>query len=71
MIKNYFKIAFRNIFQNKIYSFINIAGLSVGIASCILILLYIQNEFSYDKFNKNYRTSTGSGNSKSDKEFKV
>ena len=54
MIKNYFKIAFRNIFQNKIYSSINIIGLSIGIASCILILLYVQNEFSYDKFNKNY-----------------
>ncbi len=54
MIKNYFKIAFRNIFQNKIYSSINIVGLSIGIASCILILLYVQNEFSYDKFNKNY-----------------
>ena len=54
MLKNYFKIAFRNIFQNKIYSTINIAGLSIGIASCIIILLYIQNEFSYDKFNNNY-----------------
>ncbi len=54
MLKNYFKIAFRNIFQNKAYSLINIVGLSIGIASCILILLYVQNEFSYDKFNKNY-----------------
>ena len=54
MLKNYFKIAFRNIFQNKVYSLINIVGLSIGIASCILILLYVQNEFSYDKFNKNY-----------------
>ena len=54
MFKNYFKIAFRNIFQNKVYSLINLVGLSIGIAGCILILLYVQNEFSYDKFNKNY-----------------
>ncbi len=65
MLKNYFKISFRNIFQNKIYSFINIAGLSVGIASCILILLYVQNEFSYDKFNKNYENIYRIGTSSS------
>lgn len=54
MFLNYLKIAFRNLKKNKGYSFINIFGLAVGIASCIVILLFIQDEFSYDKFNKNY-----------------
>ncbi len=53
MIKNYLKVAFRNLIRYKTYSFINIIGLSVGIACCLLILLYIQNELSYDRFNKN------------------
>jgi putative ABC transport system permease protein len=51
---NYLKIAIRNLKKNKGYSFINIFGLAVGIACCILILLYIQNELSFDKYNKNY-----------------
>ncbi len=54
MIENYLKIAFRNILRNKVYSFINIVGLSIGIASCLVILLYVQYEFSFDRFNKNY-----------------
>ena len=54
MLKNYLKIAFRNIFRNKLYSFINIVGLSIGIASCLVILLYVQYEFSFDGFNENY-----------------
>lgn len=54
MIKNYFKIAFRNIRKSGIFSSINILGLSIGIASCILIFLYVANDFSYDKFNTNY-----------------
>ena len=53
MLKNYFKIAFRNLSRNKTYSIINIFGLSVGIACSILILLWIQNELSYDRFHKN------------------
>jgi putative ABC transport system permease protein len=52
MIKNYLKIAFRNLSRNKIFSGINIFGLSVGIATCLLIMLYIQNELSYDQFNE-------------------
>jgi len=52
MIKNSIKIAFRSLFKQKVYTFINIIGLAVGIASCILIVLFIQNEFSYDKFFK-------------------
>ncbi len=53
MIKNYLKIAFRNLFKSKTYSSINIFGLSVGIACSLLILLYLTNEFSYDKFHEN------------------
>ncbi|MDJ1502817.1 ABC transporter permease [Xanthocytophaga agilis] len=49
MLRNYFKIAFRNLEKNKAFSFINILGLSVGMACCMLILLYVQNEISYDK----------------------
>src|SRR5437868_174237 len=53
MIKNYFKTAFRNLQRNKIYSFINIAGLSLGLACAMLIMLYIKDEVSYDRFHKN------------------
>ena len=55
MLKNYFKIAIRNILKNKVYSFINIVGFSIGLAVSILIFLYIQFEFSYDKFNRNFQ----------------
>ncbi len=54
MLKNYFKITWRNIKNNKIYSFINIMGLAVGMACCILILLWVQDELSYDKFHENF-----------------
>jgi putative ABC transport system permease protein len=53
MIKTYFKLAYRNIIKNKAYSIINISGLAIGLASSILILLWVQNELSYDKFHKN------------------
>lgn len=53
MIKNYFKTAFRNLARNKIYSFINIAGLSIGLACTMLILLYVKDEVSFDRFHKN------------------
>lgn len=53
MIKNYFKIAYRNLFKHKVYSFINIFGLAVGIACCLLIGLYVQNEWSFDTFHSN------------------
>ncbi len=54
MLKNYFKIAFRNLIRKKVFSFINIFGLAIGMACTILILLWVQNELSYDKFNKNF-----------------
>jgi putative ABC transport system permease protein len=53
MLKNYLKITLRNLRRNKAYSFLNIFGLAIGIACCLLILLFIQDELSYDKFNKN------------------
>jgi putative ABC transport system permease protein len=53
MFKNYLKVAWRNIVRHKGYSFINIFGLSVGLASCIMILLWVQDEMSYDRFHKN------------------
>ena len=53
MIENYFKIAWRNLVKNKIYSAINIFGLAIGLAVCMLIVLYIGHEYSYDKFHNN------------------
>src|SRR5215204_3357928 len=54
MIKNYFKIAWRNLIKNKASSFINIGGLAVGIAVAMSIGLWIYDELSYDKHIKNY-----------------
>ena len=54
MLRNYFKIALRNLLKNKGYSFINIGGLAIGLASAILIFLWIADEYSYDKFQTNY-----------------
>ncbi|MEO6218918.1 MAG: FtsX-like permease family protein [Ginsengibacter sp.] len=53
MFKNYFKIAWRNLMKNKTFSLINIFGLSVGLACCLLIALYLFDEFSYDNYQKN------------------
>jgi len=52
MFKNYIKISIRNIISQKGYSFINIFGLAIGIACCILILIYVQYELSFDKYHK-------------------
>lgn len=69
MLKNYIKIAFRNIRRNFTYSFINIVGLAIGLASCLMIVIYVQHERSYDSFHPNseriyrvgYEVSLGSG----------
>src|SRR5690349_12703882 len=53
MFKNYFKTTFRNLARNKVYSFINITGLSLGLACAMLIMLYVKDEISFDRFNKN------------------
>jgi putative ABC transport system permease protein len=54
MIRNYFKIAFRNLARQKAYSFINIGGLATGMAVAMLIGLWIYDELSYDKYHQNY-----------------
>jgi putative ABC transport system permease protein len=54
MIRNYVKIAFRSLIKNPGYTFINIGGLAIGLASSILIFLWIADEYSYDKFHSNY-----------------
>jgi len=53
MFQNYLKIALRNLKKHKGYSFINIAGLAIGMACCILIIVYIVTELSYDKYHQN------------------
>lgn len=52
MIKNYLKIAWRNLRRNRIFSAINISGLAIGLASCMLISLYVIDELSFDRFNE-------------------
>jgi putative ABC transport system permease protein len=53
MIQTYFKTAWRNLVKNKAFSFINILGLSIGISVCFIILLFVQDELTYDRFNVN------------------
>lgn len=55
MIKNYFKIAWRNLLRNKGFSFTNILGLSIGMVCTMFILLWIQDELTYNKFHANYQ----------------
>src|ERR1700761_291135 len=68
MLRNYFRIAFRNITRHRAYSIINISGMTIGLAASILILLWTQNEQSYDKFHKNagqiYRIASDFGDMK-------
>lgn len=52
LLKNYFKVAWRNLLKNKVFSIINIAGLATGLACFILIMLYVSDEISYDKYNE-------------------
>ena len=65
MFKNYLTIAIRNLVRHKGYSLINIAGLAIGMACCLLIVLYVQYEFSYDRYHENveqiYRVVDESG----------
>lgn len=63
MLKNYFKIALRTLLRNKVFSLINILGLTIGITTCMLIFLFIMHEFNVDRFHKNsdkiYRVMRG------------
>ncbi|WKN41102.1 ABC transporter permease [Tunicatimonas pelagia] len=52
MIRNYLKITLRNLANQKLYTFLNVLGLSIGIASCLMILLYVHHELSYDAFHE-------------------
>ncbi|MBS1597880.1 MAG: ABC transporter permease [Bacteroidetes bacterium] len=52
MLRNYLKVALRNLWKNKAFSAINIVGLSAGLAVCLLIVLYVKDELSYDKYNE-------------------
>jgi len=75
MIRNYFKTAWRNLWRNKFFSAINILGLSIGLACCILMFLFIQHELSFDKFNVNakniYRITSIFADEKDKKELAV
>src|SRR5579872_1086322 len=51
MIRNYFKTALRNLWKNKGFSAINIVGLAIGLATCLLILIFVMDERSYDRYN--------------------
>ena len=55
MLKNYFRIAWRNVMRHKVYAFINISGLAVGIAACIILFTVVKYELSYDTFQPNYK----------------
>ena len=50
MLKNYIKVAYRNLLRYKVYSIVNIVGLALGITSTILLALFVQNELSYDNY---------------------
>ena len=60
MLKSYFKVALRNLLNNRVYSLINIGGLAIGIATSVLILLWVGDELSYDRYHTHadrlYRT---------------
>lgn len=52
MIRNFFRVAIRNIARNKVFTFLNVVGLAIGMAASLLILLWVQDELSYDRFNR-------------------
>jgi len=54
MFKNYLKTAFRSLLKNKGFTFINVLGLALGLATCLLIVFYVFDELSYDRYNTKY-----------------
>ena len=56
MIKNYFKVAIRYLLRNKGYTAINVLGLAIGVTCCILMMLFVRSEWSYDKFHSKIRS---------------
>lgn len=71
MIKNYIRTAWRNLLKNKGFSLINISGLAIGMASAILILLWVQNQLSHDRFHKNVNRTYVMNNRDRDPEGKL
>ncbi|NOU59007.1 ABC transporter permease [Marinifilum caeruleilacunae] len=71
MIWNNLKIAIRNLWRNKIYSLINLFGLAIGLAGCIILSLYVIDEYSYDKHNKNHSRIFRMNTSVKFKEFEL
>ena len=52
MLRSYLNIAFRSLWKNRVYSGINVVGLAVGLAACLLITLYVADELSYDRYHE-------------------
>src|SRR5580658_2184461 len=75
MLKNYLIVAVRNLWRNKVVSVINIAGLSIGLACCMLIILYTKDEWSYDRFEANkdqiYRITAEQVDNKGNEQFRT
>src|SRR5580698_10560101 len=67
MLKNYLKIAYRNLLKNKVFSIVNIFGLAIGMAACFFIFAYVHFESSYDRFHQHaadlYRVNISFGGS--------
>lgn len=57
MLKNYLTISFRNLWRNRLFSSVNIIGLAIGMATCLLIFQYVSFEFGFDRFHKNYENT--------------
>ncbi|WP_338875209.1 ABC transporter permease [Spirosoma sp. SC4-14] len=53
MLRNYLKIAVRNLWRNKLYTGLNVGGLAIGLAACLIMVLYVNHEFSYDTYHPN------------------
>ena len=56
MFRNYIKTAWRSLWKNKFYTLINVSGLALGLATGIMLLMWVQNELSFDKFHKDYKS---------------
>lgn len=73
MFKNYLKIAYRNLLKKKVYSFINILGLGIGMACCVLIFMFVQDELSYDQYHVNkdriYRVIDGESDGSENQDY--
>lgn len=75
MLKNYIKIAWRSLFKNRLFSFINIFGLTLSIAVCMMVMVQVKDELSYDLFHpypdRTYRIISDVIENKNDKQYKL